>query len=149
MDRFAEAIERLVQEKHPEWTLKRIEPVYKGEDVIIDQWSSVRVYVRISIVPHSSAAEASDALQKLARDMKAEEGTVGLGEEGYSWGMAGSETAFRKGRFTVYVSAVVNVEDDPEAAALTDDEKSKRKKESQKNLSKEFAKHVAFALDLP
>ena len=149
MDRLAEAIEQLVQEKHPEWTLKRIEPVYKGEEVIIDQWTAPREYVRVSVVPHRSAGEAKSELQSLARNMKGEPGPVGIGEEVYSWGFGGSETTFRKGRFTVYVSTTVNVDDDPEAAALSDDEKSKRKSANQKKLSKEFAKHVDSALSLP
>jgi hypothetical protein len=146
MDKLAEALEQLVKEKHPDWTLERIEPVYKGENVIIDQWSGPKMAVRISVVPHKSASDARDALQNLARNMKAEPLSLGLGEGDYSWGFGECETAFRKDRFTVYVSAAVSEDDDPESAALSDEEKSQKKSLSQKKLSQEFARHASTAL---
>src|SRR5256885_9971131 len=97
LEGFAKATEQLIQHEKPGWKFKRIEPIAGSEGVIIDQWSFPRGSVRVSIIVHKSVAEAREAVQDLARTMRAERLTSGIGEEGYSWGMAGNHDGLMNG----------------------------------------------------
>jgi hypothetical protein len=141
----ADKIERSISEKMSGWEHRRGEPIVKSENVLLSYWYFQRRVVKISVVPHKSASEARDALQRFARDGRSKEQLGDLGEEGYSWGADGSEVAFRKGNLTIYVSTNVEI-DGPETAMLSREERGKRKSSEEKKLNREFAKLVADAL---
>ena len=98
IEKLAYAFEQLIQKEEPGWTFKRIEPVFKDEDVIIEQWSLDTGSVRVSIVPHKSPAQASEVLQNFVRIMKPQERQFDVGEEGYSWGFGGSVVRLYSGK---------------------------------------------------
>lgn len=73
----------------------------------------------------------------------------GFGGDAYSWGYAMSNVTFRRGRYIIYISAYAGVESDPEARSLSPEQKNEREKSEVRRWSREFAKHMATAIDLP
>lgn len=59
------------------------------------------------------------------------------------------DVIFRRGKYTVYVTTIADVESDADSQALTREQKRARKKSEMKRLSKELAKHAAAAIDAP
>ncbi|HEX8772280.1 MAG TPA: hypothetical protein VF735_01665 [Pyrinomonadaceae bacterium] len=133
---IGDEVERSVKEKMPKWKRnpaipiandEASVPISERESVLIDQWISDDAVVKVTILKHSSAAEAAGELQKFISGVNGKGRLHNMGDEAYSWGIRGS-IAFRRGRLTIYISAVAgNVTD--EAA-----------------LSREFARHVAATL---
>ena len=71
----------------------------------------------------------------------------GLGDEAAASGFEGSDLAFRRGRYTVYISSDADVDEDPDARRLSQEQRLEREKSEMRRLSREFAKHVADVLD--
>ena len=74
---------------------------------------------------------------------------TGIGDEAFAHGYGSSQVTFRRGKFTVYISAGVDVDADADARNLTQEQRFEREKSAMKELSTEFAKHVADAMDAP
>ena len=73
----------------------------------------------------------------------------GLGDEAYGWGYGMSNVVFTRGKSIVYVSTYAEVDSEPEARSLSQAEKGEREKSEMRRLSREFAKHMVSAIDLP
>lgn len=145
LSNVAETIGLSIQQKMPGWKHKRGKPVTQSENVIIDYWYSRNQIVKISIIPYKSQDEAAKALAEFVSDAQATNRLQDLGDEGYSWGIGESKFAFRKGNLTIYVSTIVNDEDQP--AMLSQDKKELLKRtEREAALSKQFAHHVSDVL---
>jgi hypothetical protein len=71
------------------------------------------------------------------------------GDESYALGYGQGTVAFRRGKFTIYVSCNFDVDSDPETMNLSQPEKVERHKAERKRLAREFAKHAAAAIDNP
>ncbi len=127
LTKLTDDIAHVVQDKTSGWQHNSVKPLEGGKDVIVDQWISGDKIVKIAILRHQSRDEAMRTLHKFASNTKATSKPQNVGEEGYAWGV-GNSIAFRKGGFTIYVSAV--------AANITEEE----------SLSKEFAQYVDVAI---
>ena len=107
---LAESVENAIKEQFPGWTRISIPPAQPNasetftEDVIIDQWKSDEAIVKVAIIIHPSKEEAKKAFREFVAGVKPNEFLQGVGNESYVWGMDDS-VAFRKGRYTVFVSA--------------------------------------------
>ena len=107
---LAASVESAIKGEFPDWTRESIPPVnaerpdsFSSNDVIIDQWSSAEVGVRVAILLHPTKEAAKEALRQFIASQKAEEVVPDTGNEAYVWGY-GQSVAFRKGIYTVYVS---------------------------------------------
>ncbi|HBB95275.1 MAG TPA: hypothetical protein DC054_07770 [Blastocatellia bacterium] len=149
MDRLDEKFSRQLEAKLPGWKHERGEPMQGSKNVLIQYWSSSNRKIKITIIPQKSAQEAREKMEGFAKNTKGAEELKGFGDEAYSWGYAGSNVVFRKGRFAVFVSTYAEVESDTDAQTLSRSEKGDRERAEMKRLSKEFAKHVVTALDEP
>lgn len=118
-----EMVAHAVSEKMPGWNHKEITPMGGSENVIIDNWESDDVVIKVAIVQHASQAEAIESLQDFRSHMETEEKAAkakgnhefkrikeelpSLGDSGFTWDSYGSTaTSFRKGNFTVFISLV-------------------------------------------
>jgi hypothetical protein len=120
-----------------------------SSNVLIEVWSSSEQGVTIQIVPYKSAQEARKVLEGFIKYENDKEEVKGLGDEAYIWGVRRANVVFTRGRFVVYVEAGVNIDADPNARKLSGPERSEREKAEVKQLSREFAKHMVDAIDLP
>lgn len=118
-----EDIRRLISEKKPDWKHTSVEPMSGSEDVIIEQWAHDDQVIKVAIIEHKSQTEAEETYGRLVSESRKNR-KDGLGDDGYVLNQQGG-IAFRKGRLTIYVSAV---------AKSTSDRPT---------LSKEFASLVA------
>lgn len=149
LDRIEEKVSRHLENKMPGWKHKHGEPIRGSEGVLVDFWFSATRNVKISIVRYETVQRAREAFQEFRKyEFKIEE-LHGFGEDAYCWGYALSNVKFRRGRFIIYLSTAADVDSDSDARSLTKQEKGDRERSEMKRLSREFAKHVATAMDLP
>lgn len=149
LDRLGDKLSYRLETKMPGWKHKRGEPMFGSKNVIEDFWSRPNRVVKISVILHKSPAEAHETMLGFVKYAREKEQLRGLGDEAYARGDSLSKVAFRRGQFTVYVSTVADVDGDPDARMLTQVERGQREKSEIRRLSREFAKHVADAIDLP
>jgi hypothetical protein len=128
------------------WTHRSITPMEGSRNLIVDQWESSEVTLKVVVTEYKTQDAATNALKVFKENLKTEEGVARgrgkadfrlvkdelptIGDGGFTWDILGSEaTAFRRENFLVFVS--------------TSSESRDRK---DLKLSKEFAKHVADVL---
>ena len=133
----------------PGWRHDRVDPLMNGENVLIQFWSSANRKVKISVIAHKSGNEAREVLQRYAKYSLNKEVLTDIGEEGYSSGYGSADVAFRKGRFTIYISTTADVDSDQDAKTLNQNQRFEREKSEMRRWSREFAKHAANAVDNP
>ncbi|HEX8846954.1 MAG TPA: hypothetical protein VF791_20090 [Pyrinomonadaceae bacterium] len=116
---LAASIENAIKEQFPSWKRTSIPPPQPNEsetftdDVIIDQWKSDEAIVKVAILIHPSKEAAKKAFKEFIANVKVNGYLQDVSDEAYEWGIAKS-VAFRKGRYTVYVSAgLIYKEDKP------------------------------------
>ena len=149
MNRLEDKINNYLEKQFPDWKHKRGESMQGSKNVLDELWSSSTRVVKVSIVPHKSAAEAKDAIDQFVKYDREREELKGLGDEAFAWGYGLSNVVFSRGTLNVYVSTYADVASDPDANTLTQSEKVEREKSEMKRLSREIAGHVVHAIDLP
>ena len=132
----------------PGWKYKRVEPLGNGPNVLIQFWSFANRRVKVSVIAHKSAEEARQVFANHAKYSSDKVALTEIGDEAQASGHR-SDVAFRKGRFTVYVTTMANVDADPDAQSLSQAQRVDREKSETARLSRELAKHVARAMDEP
>lgn len=149
LDKLDQKLVRYFEKAMPGWKHERVEPVTKGENVLIQFWSFSNRKVKVSVLPHKSAGEAREILQRHVRYTFNKQELSDVGDEAYAGGYGSADITFRKGRFTVYISTYADVDSDSEARTLSQQGRFEREKNEMRRWSREFAKHVANAVDSP
>lgn len=149
LDRLEQKVARHVESKMPGWQHKRIAPVQGSNGVINSHWQTSTRIVNISVVRYDSANKARETMQPLIKYMRQKEELKGLGDEAYAWGYGLSNISFRRGRYIVNLDGFADVNADPDAQTLTPLQRGERERSELKRLTREFAKHVATAMDEP
>ena len=150
LNRLDEKLARYLEKKMPEWKHERGEPIAGSDDsVLIEFWSFSNRKVKVSILLHNSVAQAEQVIQNHARYSFNKETLTGLGDEAYASGYGSSDVAFRRGKFTVYVSTAADLDAEEDARNLSQEQRFEREKAEMKRLSREFAEHVVNAMDAP
>jgi hypothetical protein len=110
-----------IAKEMPGWIHRSIEPIEGSSNLIIEQWESGEVSIKVAVTQYETEAEASDALRDFKQQLKVEEdATIAkgraefrliketlpfLGDGGFAWDVKGAEAAvFRKNNFLVSVS---------------------------------------------
>lgn len=110
-----------IAKEMPEWIHRSIEPMEGSSNVIIEQWESGEVSIKVAVTQYDTDDEASDALRDFKQQLKVEEDATRakgraefrliketlpfLGDGGFAWDVKGAEAAvFRKSSFLVSVS---------------------------------------------
>jgi hypothetical protein len=150
LDRLDEKLTRHFEKAMPNWKHERVEPIAgSGDNVLIEFWSFSNRKVKVSVLLHKSVAEAEAVMQNHAKYSFNKETLIGLGDEGYASGYGSSDVAFRRGKFTVYVSTTADVDADADAQDFTQGQRSEREKSEMQRWSREFAQQVVTAMAAP
>lgn len=149
LDGLDNKLSRHIETKMPGWKHKRGEPITGSVNVLEETWSFPNRNIKVSIIPHASPAQARAAIREGVKYEREREALKGLGDEAYAWGYRLSNVVFTRGRFNVYVSGGANIYEDPDAQTLSEFERRSREYSEIRRLSREFAKHLVEALDLP
>ena len=149
LDALDQKISHHVQTKMTGWTHKRVEPIKGSKGVLVETWSFPNKGVKVAVSTLKSAEEARRSLEGFVKDTKEAELLKGYGDEAYIWGYGGSDLVVRRGRYIVYINAGANVEADPDIRTLSHAERQARQNSEMRRLTKEFARHLINALDLP
>jgi hypothetical protein len=136
-----------IQVRAAGWQHKRGELIQGSRGVLVQWWSFPNRIVKIAVIPRQSVEEARDKMRLFVNEEREIEEVKSLGDEAYAWGYGSTNVVFRKSRYTIYVSTNVNVDGDQDVLTLTVAQRGERVKAEMKRLSKEFAEHIARALD--
>lgn len=150
LDRLDSKLRQDVESKMPGWTYRRGQPIGGSKAVLIQSWTITNRGVTIKIVQEKSAEAARETIQRLAHDPSTHAQPLqATGDEAYMWGFDNKQLVFRKGRSVIYVEAGADVNSDPDAPALTPNERKAREEGEVKRIRSEFTKHVLSVLDRP
>jgi len=149
LEALDQKIQRQFEKSLPGWKRERVESIEGSQNVLVEFWSFANRKVKISIMPHASVEQAKEAFKDYAKYGVNREAVRDLGDEAMAWGYGSADIGFRRGRYMVYLSSAADVDSDPDARSLTPDQRSEREKSEMRRLSREFAKHIAQALDAP
>jgi hypothetical protein len=149
LDRLEEKLSHHIETKMPGWKHRRGESMLTGPNVLTEVWSSPEKAVKIRIVAYNSVQEAREVLRGFLQYESDKEELKGLGDEAYAWGIRRADVVFVRGKLIVYVEAGADIDADPSVRKLSGPERFEREKIEVKRLSKEFAKLVVDAIDLP
>lgn len=149
LDGLDNKLSRHLETKMPGWNHRRGKPITGSVNVLEETWSFPNRNIKVSIVPHDSPAEARAAIREGVKYERQKEALKGLGDEAYAWGYQLANVVFTRGRFNVYVSAGADVFGDSDGRTLSESERHSRQYSEMRRLSREFAKHLVDAMDLP
>lgn len=150
LDGLDEKLTRYFEKKMPDWKNQRGQPIAgSGDNVLIQVWSFSNIKIKVSILLHKSVVEAQQVMQNHARYALNKETLTGLGDEAYASGWGATRVAFRRGKFTVYLLAGADIDADPTARSLNQEQRFEREKSETRRWSREFAKYLVNAMDAP
>jgi hypothetical protein len=150
LDRLDEKLTRYFEKTMPDWKHERGEPIAgSGDNVLIEFWSFSNRKVKVSVLLHKSLADAQDVIQNHARYSFNKQTLTAIGDEAYASGYGSSDVAFRRGKFTGYVSTVADVDADADAQTLSQEQRVEWEKSEMQRWSRQFAQHVVSAMDAP
>jgi hypothetical protein len=149
LDQAGDKLSRCLAAQMPGWQHKRGTLIQGSKDAIVEFWTFSNRVVKVSMVQRESVEDARERLMRFAQEEADARELKGFGDEAYSWGDEGANIIFRRGKYTVYVTTIADVDRDADAPALSREQKRERRKSEMKRLSKEVAKHAANAIDAP
>jgi len=149
LETLDDKLSRHVATKMPGWKHKRGEPIQGSKNVLIERWGTSNRVVTVSVVPHKSADEAREALIDFVKYDRDKEQLKGLGDEAVAWGYGLSQIVLRRGRFNIYISSYAEIGSDSNMRSLSEAERGERDRTEMRRLSREFAKLVTEAMNLP
>lgn len=147
LNRLDDKLSHYVESKMPGWSHRRGEPIKGSTNVLLEIWSFPNRQVNVAIIPQKSP-DAGRALLEFVKYARLKEALKDLGDEAYAWGYELANVVFIRGRFSVYVSAGADIFGDSDWRTLSESERHNREYSEMRRLSREFAKHLADAIDL-
>jgi hypothetical protein len=145
LTKVVEALECVRKEQMSGWSRERVPPITSSENVLIEMWVSGGRRVKVSILPYQSEAAAIESMQRFVATETVKK-VQGLGDEAYAWGYS-DEIALRKGSFTVFVSAISDI--DRLLLMVEEAERSGLRRTEQIALNKNFARMMSAILANP
>jgi hypothetical protein len=147
LDQLDKKFTHYLEKVMPGWKHERGEAFGKSENVLIQFWYSADTSVKISVVPHRSANEAREAVERVAGSDMKREILRDIGDDAYAWGFKQSNVVLSKGKFVIYISTRADAGSTPEVRSLSQEERLDRERNEMRRWSREFAKHAAKAVD--
>ena len=119
--KLTKTLDEKIEKEKPGWIHHSITPIEGSRNIIIEQWQSGDVTIKVAVVEYGVPGDAVVALKEFKTQLKIEENASAvnrktavrlikedlpeLGDEGFAWDIRGSEAAaFRKGSYLVFVS---------------------------------------------
>lgn len=143
LDRLDEKIGSHLELKLPGWRHKRLPPFGETSSVLDQTWSSGNKIVTVAVAVRQSAEDAKKEIRSFLQFRHDPEELSAVGDEAYAPERDGSDIVLRRGRYVIYISTVVYVEDDADARNLSEVELAARRKSEVKRIGREFAKHLS------
>ena len=84
-----------------------------------------------------------EEIQRFGQSIKERKQLTEIGDEAFASGLYDSNMTLRRGRYVIYVSTVVYVEDDADARNLSEAELETRRKSEVQRITREFAKQLS------
>ena len=147
LDKLDEKFSRYFEKAMPGWKHERVEPAVPTENVLIQFWSASGRKVKMSIMPHSSAAEARTALQNFLKYEGDKETLNNHGDEAYAWGYGHSRIVIRKGRYLLFISSTATIGLRPEERMLSDSDRFELMKSEMRRWTRAFSDHAKKAIE--
>lgn len=149
LDRLDKKLSRYFEKAMPGWKHDRVEPLMGSGNVLIQFWSRSNRRVKISVILHQTGSEAREVIERNARYTLNKEALTDLGDEAHAGGYGSADVAFRKGKLTIYISTSADVDSDPDARNLSQEQRFDREKSEMRRLSREFARQTSNAVEEP
>lgn len=119
--KLTKALHEKIGKEKPNWTHRSITPIEGSKNVIVEQWESGDLTIKVAVTEYGVSSDAAFAMKEFRKQLKTEENAAAingkpalrlikeelpeLGDEGFAWDIRGSEAAaFRKGHFLVVIS---------------------------------------------
>ena len=148
LDGLSEKIINHLESKLPGWQHRRLPPFGTPESKVVDQvWSIPNRIVKVAVAVRGSAEDAKKEIRSFLEFRQDPQELTGIGDEAFWPERNGPSLVLRKGRYVIYLSIVLFVEEDPDAQKLTKAEQQARAKSETERILKEFATQFS-ALEL-
>ena len=146
---LSEKINRQIQTKLPDW--KSMSPNISGtlqSGIVVQSWYVPHRNVHVAIAVRESVEAAKKEIRRYLEFRREPQTLTGFGDEAFAPEPNGYQYVLRRGRYVIYISIVLFVEEDPDAQKLTKAEQQARAKAETERILKEFATQFS-ALELP
>lgn len=149
LDRLDDKLSRHIETKMPGWSHRRGKPMEGSTNVLVEIWSFPNRQVNIANMPRKSPDAGRAALQEFVKYERQKEELKDLGDEAYAWGYQLANVVVIRGGFSLYVSAGADVFGDSDGRILIEAQRDSLQYSEMRRLTREFAKHLVDAIDLP
>jgi len=149
LDRTGDKLARNMSDRMPGWQHRRGNLIRGSSGVIVEIWTLPNRIVKVSLIQRESVDDAREKLARFAQEEGGLQEVRGFGDEAYAWGDEGANIVFRRGKYTIYVTTIADVDRDADAPSLGQEQKKQRRSSEMKRLTKEVAKNAAGAIDIP
>jgi hypothetical protein len=123
LDKLKQILTNKLGSDMPGWTHRSVTPIEGSKNVIVDQWETGNVIVRVAVNEYETEESAAAALKDFRKRLKSEQEATAasrktnfrlikndlpdLGDGGFIWDILGSDAAvFKKKNFLAFVSVV-------------------------------------------
>ncbi len=140
LDGLSEKITTHLESKLPGWQHRRLPPFGTPESkVVVQVWSIPNRIVKVAVAVRGSVDDAKKEIRSFLQFRRDPQELTGFGDEAFLPERNGASLVLRKGRYVIYLSIVLFVEEDPDAQKLTKAEQEARAKAETERILKEFA----------
>jgi hypothetical protein len=148
LEQTGNKLARDMADRMPGWQHRRGNLIKGSSGVVVEIWTLPNRIVKVSMMKRDSVDDAREKLAKFAQEEGGLHELKGFGDEAYAWGDDGANIVFRRGKYTIYITTIADVDRDSDSSALSPQERHARKASEMKRLSKQVAKEAVDALDL-
>lgn len=149
LDRLSEKISSQLESKLPGWQHKRVEPFGTPESkVVVQSWFVPNRNVQIAIAVRESVEAAKKEIRSYLEFRREPKTLTGFGDEAFLPEPNGPQVVLRRGRYVIYISTVLFIEEDADAQGLTKSELQARQKTEVERILTAFATQMS-AIELP
>jgi hypothetical protein len=146
---LSEKISSQIQAKLPDW--KSMSPHTSGtlqSGIVVQAWCVPHRNVQVAIAIRESVEAAKKEIRSYLQFRREAQILTGFGDEAFAPEPNGYQYVLRRGRYVIYISTVVYIEEDADALSLTEAERRARERAEVERILKEFAIQFS-AIDLP
>ena len=149
LDALSEKISSQLELKLPGWQHKRVEPFGTPESkVVVQSWFVPNRNVQIAIAVRESVEAAKKEIRNYLEFRREPKILTGFGNEAFRPEPNDPQVVLRRGRYVIYISTVIFIEEDADAQSLTKSELQARQKTEVERILTACATQMS-AIELP
>jgi hypothetical protein len=144
LDGLSDKITSHLESQLPGWQHRRLPPFGTPESKVVDQvWSIPNRIVKVAVAVRGSVEDAKKEIRSFLQFRREPQELSGFGDEAFLPDRNGDSLILRKGRYVIYLSIALYVEEDSDAQNLTKAEQQARAKAETKRILNEFARQFS------